>query len=249
MNDSVGKVCGSCDKKGPDLLKCSVCKSAWYCDVQCQKKDWKRHKQCCRKFGTEAQKGHDTGEGKSSSSHTYQDRECASCGKTGIKLRKCGACNSERYCTTVCQLRDWGTHEKDCRAVKVYPEIHFSEETLDIDFVTGTFNTPKREDRENFIGKEMNMVVKIQTCLNIQTLTIDPNSKPYMRVYNESCHYDVKIEGYDKNYDIINKKVLEDGLPCVREHPLLRKLYCKAHLNPDFSLDVYLKCTYNIAHW
>ena len=32
------------------LLKCGGCKSIWYCDVKCQKKDWKRHKSTCRKL-------------------------------------------------------------------------------------------------------------------------------------------------------------------------------------------------------
>ena len=49
MDDSTNKVCGSCGQDGL-LLKCGGCKSIWYCDVKCQKKDWKRHKSTCRKL-------------------------------------------------------------------------------------------------------------------------------------------------------------------------------------------------------
>ena len=209
MNSSVGNACGSCDKKGPDLLKCSVCKSAWYCNVQCQKKDWKRHKQCCRKFGTEAQKGPETGEGQSSG-------------------------------------------EKDCRVVKVYPEgvlTDLPDMTLtNFDHITGKVTKHRTLHRDtgdgigNFVATEMDMIVKIQT-------SVDFTIRPKLWVYNESRDYYVIIKGHDRYYDAINDKVLLEGLPCVRKDPRLRKLYVKAHLNSDSSLDIYLDCTYNIKKW
>jgi hypothetical protein len=44
--------CLKCDaattKAGNPLLKCSKCKTAQYCSPDCQKKDWKKHKQTCK---------------------------------------------------------------------------------------------------------------------------------------------------------------------------------------------------------
>ncbi|PNH08395.1 hypothetical protein TSOC_000004 [Tetrabaena socialis] len=42
--------CGSCGK--PNTIACSLkvctkCRSAWYCDRECQKKDFARHKKEC----------------------------------------------------------------------------------------------------------------------------------------------------------------------------------------------------------
>lgn len=38
--------CAECDKEAP--LKCTGCKMVHYCDVACQKKHWKKHKDDCR---------------------------------------------------------------------------------------------------------------------------------------------------------------------------------------------------------
>lgn len=45
---SSSKRCGNCQKSGESLLRCSRCKSTYYCDVQCQRSDWKTHKKTCR---------------------------------------------------------------------------------------------------------------------------------------------------------------------------------------------------------
>jgi SET and MYND domain-containing protein len=39
--------CFSCMKKTGVLLKCASCKQVSYCDRNCQKKDWKDHKDEC----------------------------------------------------------------------------------------------------------------------------------------------------------------------------------------------------------
>ncbi|KAJ3303167.1 hypothetical protein HDV03_004155 [Kappamyces sp. JEL0829] len=41
-------VCYTCDSRLAAPLQCSACKSAAYCGVVCQRKDWKRHKMDCR---------------------------------------------------------------------------------------------------------------------------------------------------------------------------------------------------------
>ena len=243
MEDLVQKKCSFCGKKRLDLLKCAACKSVWYCNVQCQKKAWKSHKDKCRK-----ERSHESvrrEEACGSNSGQTKDKECALCGETGIKLKKCGACMSVKYCSTVCQKTDWVNHEKVCGVIKVYPKMYQQTNNIDINHLTGTITFPDRKNCEKFIGKEEGIVVKIQTGVDL--VTFQP--KLSMRVYNESRDYDVLIENTDRNYDIINEKILKEGLSCVHSHPGLKKLYCKAFLNSDFSLDLYLKCTYTITVW
>lgn len=42
------KVCRNCQKESTDLLRCSKCREANYCDQECQKKDWQSHKSYCK---------------------------------------------------------------------------------------------------------------------------------------------------------------------------------------------------------
>ncbi|GAX28107.1 hypothetical protein FisN_2Hu068 [Fistulifera solaris] len=43
--------CLHCWKQPPKLLKCSQCKSAWYCDSACQKNHYKqKHRKTCQKI-------------------------------------------------------------------------------------------------------------------------------------------------------------------------------------------------------
>ena len=41
-------VCFHCGKADPKLLSCAACHHARYCDRDCQRKDWKRHKLACK---------------------------------------------------------------------------------------------------------------------------------------------------------------------------------------------------------
>ena len=47
--DTMDFVCLSCGLKKKKLLKCSKCLLAYYCDTNCQKNDWKTHKNYCFK--------------------------------------------------------------------------------------------------------------------------------------------------------------------------------------------------------
>ena len=43
------KMCARCGDQGkPKLLVCSACKGARYCSAECQKDDWKKHREFCR---------------------------------------------------------------------------------------------------------------------------------------------------------------------------------------------------------
>jgi hypothetical protein len=43
--------CDTCKKRSSytKMKKCSRCRSATYCSVECQKQDWNRHKATCQK--------------------------------------------------------------------------------------------------------------------------------------------------------------------------------------------------------
>ncbi|OSC99685.1 hypothetical protein PYCCODRAFT_1394711 [Trametes coccinea BRFM310] len=45
--------CNKCSKKGDDLLRCSRCKTVFYCSQGCQRADWMSHKAVCKPGGSE----------------------------------------------------------------------------------------------------------------------------------------------------------------------------------------------------
>ena len=49
------KVCATCGSNNPELFKCTRCKQSYYCNVDCQKKDWPKHKLTCSKAATPSQ--------------------------------------------------------------------------------------------------------------------------------------------------------------------------------------------------
>ena len=55
--------CATCGKAGDALLKCGQCRSVLYCDVSCQRKGWKSHKESCVPVHTEVQGGAGGGRG------------------------------------------------------------------------------------------------------------------------------------------------------------------------------------------
>ncbi|KAG9202546.1 hypothetical protein G6514_004284 [Epicoccum nigrum] len=61
--------CGAASTKaGNPLLKCAKCKTVKYCLTDCQKKDWKKHKQVCKQMQDE---------GKQAQEETVGDDEAA----------------------------------------------------------------------------------------------------------------------------------------------------------------------------
>ena len=45
-------ICDAClsEPENGKLKRCSLCKTAWYCNAQCQKKHWSEHKSACKKI-------------------------------------------------------------------------------------------------------------------------------------------------------------------------------------------------------
>jgi len=94
------KYCGrlECQKFGN--LRCSQCKSAYYCSNKCQKNDWKKHKKICK------------------SSLIAEEKSSSCCEKQGCYLSglmRCGRCKSVSYCSKECQTKHWKEHKIDCK--------------------------------------------------------------------------------------------------------------------------------------
>ena len=41
------RTCAACGKRLLQMLKCSRCKAAFYCDAACQERHWREHKAAC----------------------------------------------------------------------------------------------------------------------------------------------------------------------------------------------------------
>ncbi len=51
----------------------------------------------------------------SSSSPSVSGNRCAACGKSNLKLRRCGQCKAVAYCSKECQSDDWNVHKPRCK--------------------------------------------------------------------------------------------------------------------------------------
>ena len=107
--------CSCCGKKSSDLKKCRACSKSWYCNQECQKKDWKEHKKICKtvKEDIPASPGVLSLTPKSDTTQT----KCAGCEKEFLTLRRC-PCHKIAYCSTTCQRMDWERHKVDCTVAK-----------------------------------------------------------------------------------------------------------------------------------
>ena len=84
-------VCGNCSH--PAYLKCTGCLSINYCNAECQRKDWTRHKLECKrkKKGTEATTEAKSTEAKSPAE--YEEKpSCWICLESNGELHNCCAC-------------------------------------------------------------------------------------------------------------------------------------------------------------
>ena len=49
--ENLDHVCVRCYKEGEKLMTCAKCRQATYCNRECQRMDWERHKTVCRHAG------------------------------------------------------------------------------------------------------------------------------------------------------------------------------------------------------
>ena len=85
-------------------FKCTGCDSTAYCSKECQKEDWKRHKQSCSFLQ------------KNSQELTNSKMFCSAC-KSSDNLSKCGGCKVMHYCSKECQRSDWKIHKSFCKEI------------------------------------------------------------------------------------------------------------------------------------
>jgi len=89
----VDKYCYRCgkDPKNKSMFECGRCRSAQYCGIECQKRDWKCHKHVCVPY------------------------KCFHCEKVDLKKRDlivCEVCMRAWYCDEECKKKDKERHEK-----------------------------------------------------------------------------------------------------------------------------------------
>ena len=51
---------------------------------------------------------------------SFQQKACSKCGlhpAAGNQLRRCGSCLAVKYCSSVCQTKDWASHRLVCKNV------------------------------------------------------------------------------------------------------------------------------------
>ena len=85
--------CGSNDGK-----KKTCCKLVWYCSIECQRKDWSKHKEnCLCEKKTKKLKN-----------------KCMVCGFNDKKTKTCCYLASAWYCSKECQIKHWPEHKKEC---------------------------------------------------------------------------------------------------------------------------------------
>jgi hypothetical protein len=92
-----------CDKKQPQK-KCGLCRIAWYCCTDCQKKDWPGHKEQCARLAaarTKEQQG--------------RPQICRVCAQEArFPCSDTAESGSIWYCGKDCQGSDWKQHRKVC---------------------------------------------------------------------------------------------------------------------------------------
>lgn len=90
--------CEGCqqEKERKELMVCTGCNARYYCNAECQRKDWKAgHREECG-----------------------QDR-CAYCGRGPKDMRACMGCNIVVYCSKDCQEKHSEFHKKECKCISI----------------------------------------------------------------------------------------------------------------------------------
>jgi hypothetical protein len=104
--------CGKVDDK-ENLLTCSSCKLALYCNSKCQHTDWQHHKKTCGKI-------------RSGKKKVRKCNYCSTIGTLFQDLKPCEKCGFEFYCRKECERVDLSEHNEICnRYVRIYEKGEF----------------------------------------------------------------------------------------------------------------------------
>jgi len=84
------RMCTICEQIKEGMDTCSGCERVWYCNSECQLKDWPNHKPICN--------------------------VCTLCDASMYDsiVTRCSRCKTTKYCSAECQNEDWLNHKKDC---------------------------------------------------------------------------------------------------------------------------------------
>lgn len=111
------------------------------------------------------------------------------------KLSKCGACQTQNYCSRGCQKGDWKIHKKDCKQDKAYYQAYPKEKAGDKGVPQGTI------DRGNFLSKQydpLNMRFKVGQkveCLIGSDIWGQGKVKQVLHEYDGTTHaYQVEVD-------------------------------------------------------
>ena len=101
-----GSNCKNCNKFSFTLKKCAQCMNVSYCSKDCQKNNWKVHRQNCRKTTSSTPKNRPI--------VGFFSPHCSFCGKESKNVKKCTRCRKVQYCDKDCQGKHWNKHKIDC---------------------------------------------------------------------------------------------------------------------------------------
>ena len=125
--------CAHCGKPGA-VKGCSACKTARYCDEDCQRAHWALHKGPCKETQRAAAlaSAAPTPPPPPPAGPFVLDLHCGHCGTEvwGDESTKCGACYRVAYCRPACQKAHWAVHKEACGAA-TRARVHAGEGELE----------------------------------------------------------------------------------------------------------------------
>lgn len=130
-------ICRSCLSEG-SKLRCTGCSNTFYCSKECQKEDWRRHKNVCEGLQRKKEKRTSIKNLQTNNAESSKDSAgvagatggakrcdsdekepvgiCIKCEKPGHSKR-CSRCRKVFYCSKQCQQEDWSKHKQVCKQV------------------------------------------------------------------------------------------------------------------------------------
>ena len=119
--------CAACNKEGA-ALRCAPCRDAgvdvFFCNRECQVKQWKIHKAVCKKTCNSNLKKEQSSANKENKEEMmkrlkHRDELCDNCfiskAAIGSKMSLCSKCKKGFYCSRECQVAHWPKHKHLCK--------------------------------------------------------------------------------------------------------------------------------------